>query len=272
MTDDSLSVKAQRLLALHEGPVLVLPNAWDAGSAAVIASAGAQAIATTSAGVSWALGSADGQHLTRDEMLDAVARVVRAVEIPVTADVEAGYDDVAGTIQGVIRAGAVGVNLEDTRSGGELLPAAEQAQQLALARQTAIDNGVPELVINARTDVFLFQIGAPETRLGNVLERAAAYAEAGADVLFVPGLLDLDVLADLVKASPLPISVMATPSGPTVAQFAAAGVRRVSVGSGLAQHAYTAALRAAQEMLNEGTFTGAANAVDYGTINALYRR
>ncbi|HCT79430.1 MAG TPA: 3-methyl-2-oxobutanoate hydroxymethyltransferase [Micromonosporaceae bacterium] len=265
-------MKAQQLLALHEGPVLVLPNAWDAGSAAVIASAGAQAIATTSAGVSWALGSPDGQQLTRDEMLDAVARIARAVEIPVTADVEAGYDDVAGTIAGVLRSGAVGVNLEDSRGRDGLLPAAEQAQQLALARQTAIDNGVPELVINARTDVYLFQVGAPETRLGNVLERATAYAEAGADVLFVPGLLDLAVLDDLVKTSPLPISVMATAGGPTVAQFAAVGVRRVSVGSGLAQHAYTAALQAAREMLTEGTFNSSADAVDYGTINGLFRR
>jgi 2-methylisocitrate lyase-like PEP mutase family enzyme len=265
-----LNALAQQFLALHEGPTLVLPNAWDAGSAAVIESAGAAAIATTSGGVSWALGRSDGEALAREEALEAVARAVRAVSVPVTADVEAGYGDVAATVAGVIAAGALGVNLEDSR-GGKVISAQEQAAQYALARQAARDAGVPEFVINARTDVYLMGHGAPEGRYDEVVARAEAYAEAGATVLFVPGLLDLATLEALSKASPLPLAVMAQPGGPSVGQFSDAGVRRVSIGTGLAQIAYTSALRAAQEMLTAGTYTAFEGAVDYGMINSLFR-
>jgi 2-methylisocitrate lyase-like PEP mutase family enzyme len=265
-----LNALAQQFLALHEGPTLVLPNAWDAGSAAVIESAGAAAIATTSGGVSWALGRSDGEALSRDDALQAVARVVRAVSVPVTADVEAGYGDVAATVAGVIAAGAVGVNLEDSR-GGKVISAQEQAAEYALARRSARDAGVPDFVINARTDIYLFGHGAPEGRYGEVVARAEAYSDAGATVLFVPGLLDLEVLGALSKASPLPIAVMAVPGGPSVEQLSDVGVRRVSIGTGLAQLAYTSALRAAQEMLTLGTYTTIETAVDYGKINALFR-
>jgi 2-methylisocitrate lyase-like PEP mutase family enzyme len=268
--NDSLNAKAQLLLDLHRGPILVLPTAWDAASAAVIASAGAKAIATTSGGVSWALGAADGQRLTREEMLGAVARVARAVDVPVTADVEAGYGDVAATVRGVIDAGAVGVNLEDTRPGTGIVSPAEQAAFLADARAAAIAGGVPRLVINARCDVYLFQIGEPSSRFGDVLERAAAYAEAGADVLFVPGLLDVAVLERLVKESPLPISVLGKPGGPSVAELAATGVCRVSYGTGLAELAYTSALKVAQQVLSAGSYE--AEVLEYGEINALFRR
>ncbi|GIH11536.1 hypothetical protein Rhe02_96030 [Rhizocola hellebori] len=268
MTD--LNALAQQFLALHEGPTLVLPNAWDAASAAVIESAGATAIATTSGGVAWALGRSDGEALERADALDAVARVVRAVSVPVTADVEAGYGDVAATVTGVIQAGAVGVNLEDSR-GGKVISVQEQAAQYALARAAADAAGVPDFVINARTDIYLFAHGAPESRYDEVVARAEAYAQAGATVLFVPGLLDLPTLEALSKASPLPVAVMARPGGPTIGQLSDVGVRRVSIGTGLAQLAYTSALRAAQEMLTEGTFTSMEDAVDYGVINSLFR-
>ena len=246
--------KAEVLRRLHiEGPMLVLPNAWDAGSAAVIASAGAKAIATTSGGMSWALGAADGQRLSGAEMLGAVARVARAVDVPVTADVEAGYGDVTATVRGVIDAGAVGVNLEDTRPETGIVTTAEQAAFLAEARAAAVAGGVPRLVINARCDVYLFQIGEPSTRFAQVLERAAAYGEAGADVLFVPGLLDLAVLERLVKESPLPISVLGKPGGPAVAELA-----------------YTSALKVAQQLLTTGSYD--AEVLEYGEINALFRR
>lgn len=270
MTDETLNTKAQRFLSLHEGPILVLPNAWDAASAAIVAHAGADAIATTSGGVSWAMGAADGQALTRDEMLSAVGRIARAVSIPVTADVEAGYGDVAATIEGVLSAGAVGVNLEDSRDG-KVIAAADQARDIAIARQTAIRLGVPQLVINARTDIYLFRVGEPADRLDEVLARCDVYAEAGADVVFVPGLLDLEILTRLTKASPVPISVMAQPGGPKVAQLAAAGVRRVSVGTGLAELAYATTLQAAQQFLQEGTSAQLAGGLDYGQINALFR-
>jgi 2-methylisocitrate lyase-like PEP mutase family enzyme len=265
-----LNALARRFLALHEGPTLVLPNAWDAGSAAVIESAGAAAIATTSGGVSWVLGRSDGEALGRDEALEAVARIVRAVSVPVTADVEAGYGDVAATVAGVIAAGAVGVNLEDSR-GGKVISAEEQAAQYSLARQAAVGAGVPDFVINARTDVYLLGHGEQGGRFGEVVARAEAYAEAGATVLFVPGLLDLAALAALSKDSPLPIAVMATPGGPTVPQLSGAGVRRVSIGTGLAQLAYASALRASRELLTAGTYASFEDAVDYGMINSLFR-
>ncbi|MFF3001623.1 isocitrate lyase/phosphoenolpyruvate mutase family protein [Kitasatospora sp. NPDC057940] len=265
----------ERALRLRElvvdGP-LVLPNAWDAGSAAVIASAGAPAIATTSGGVSWSLGHGDGHRLDRTQAVEAARRIVAAVDVPVTVDAEGGYGptpaDVAATVAALVGAGAVGVNLEDsTAVGGPLFPVAEQADRLRAARTAAAAAGLPELVVNARTDVLLFGLGG----LDDVLARAEAYAEAGADGLFVPGLLDLDALAGLCERSPLPVNAMAVAGGPTVAELAATGVRRVSVGTGLAQLAYTAARRAAAELLGAGTLAELDGALGYGELNGLYR-
>ncbi|RKE19948.1 isocitrate lyase/phosphoenolpyruvate mutase family protein [Streptomyces sp. TLI_171] len=267
---------AHRLRALSAAPaVLVLPNAWDAGSAAVIAAAGAQAVATTSGGVSWSAGRGDGHGLDRAAMAEAVRRIVVAVDVPVTADVEGGYgaapEDVAATVRAVVEAGAVGINLEDSTSpGGPLFPVAEQAARLAAARAAAVAAGLPELLINARTDVHLFGIGAEQDRPADVLRRAEAYAAAGADSLFVPGLVDLVALKELTDRSPLPVNAMAVPGGPTVTELAAAGVRRISLGTALAQAAYTAAHRAAVELLGPGTLGALDGTQDYGTLNALF--
>ncbi|MEV6180381.1 isocitrate lyase/phosphoenolpyruvate mutase family protein [Streptomyces sp. NPDC052015] len=273
--DQSTKDKAQRLRALAGDTVLVLPNAWDAGSAAVIAAAGAPAIATTSGGVAWSLGRGDGQQATRDEMLAAAARIVAAVDVPVTVDVEGGYGaapaEVAQTVAAVVAAGAVGINLEDSRAaGGPLFTPEEQAERIAAARAAATEAGLPELVINARTDVYLFGIGEESGRLDDVLARAAAYAEAGADGVFVPGLLDLGVLADLSARSPLPVNAMAGPGGPSVTDLAKAGVRRVSVGTGVAQAAYTAARRATLELLSTGTYDELDGSLDFFQMNGLF--
>ncbi|MFI5068351.1 MAG: isocitrate lyase/phosphoenolpyruvate mutase family protein [Streptosporangiales bacterium] len=275
MVEKSQQAKAVSLRALHGSGVLVLPNAWDAVSAAVIAQAGALAIATTSGGVAWAAGRPDGQHLTRDEMIEQVRRIVAVVDIPVTADVEGGYgpgpDDVGKTVEAVVAAGAVGVNIEDSRApGGPLFDTGAQAQRLRAARSAAERAGLPELLINVRTDVFLFGIGAPEGRLDDVLARAAAYAEAGADSLFVPGLTELDAVTSLVGGSPLPVNVMAGPGAPSVAEFESAGVRRVSVGTAVAQAAYSTAQRAAAELLTKGSYTALEGALDFGAINGLF--
>ena len=275
MGSTEVTVRARRLRQLHEHGTLVMPNAWDAASAAMIVSAGAQAVATTSGGVAWSLGRPDGEGLTRAEMAEAVRRIAAAVEVPVTADVEGGYgsepSDVAATIQAVLAAGAVGVNIEDSRSDdGSLFTPQQQADRLRAARTAAVDAGVPELVINARTDVFLRQVGEPGGRLDNVLERAAAYARAGADVLFVPGLVDLDVLKRLVDASPLPINVMAVPGGPTVTDLREIGVRRVTVGTAISQAAYTVAQRAARELLSDGTYTTFESTISYAALNARF--
>jgi 2-methylisocitrate lyase-like PEP mutase family enzyme len=264
---------AERLRALHTDRTLVLPNAWDAASAALIARAGAPAIATTSGGVAWSAGRPDGHGLTREEMAELVARIVRVVDVPVTADIEGGYgpseDDVAATVRAIVEAGAAGINLEDsTAPGGPLFDVPAQVGRVRAARDAATAAGLPELWINIRTDVYLFGIGEPEGRLDDVLTRAGAYAAAGADSLFVPGLIDLETLRVLVKESPLPVNVMVWPGAPTVAELEAVGVRRISVGTAIAQGAYAVAQRAAVELLEHGTYTALEGGLDFGTVNS----
>ncbi|MFF4198900.1 isocitrate lyase/phosphoenolpyruvate mutase family protein [Nonomuraea sp. NPDC001831] len=274
-TDATTTKKADLFRKLNAGSVLILPNAWDAASAAVIAAAGATAIATTSGGVSWSLGRGDGQHLTRDETLHAARRIVNTVDLPVTVDIEGGYgpapEDVAHTVRAVAGAGAVGVNLEDSQAvGGPLFDLADQTARLHAARQAAAAAGLPGLFVNARTDVFLFAVGPSAGRLDEVLKRTAAYAKAGADGIFVPGLLDLDALATLCAESPLPVNAMAVAGGPTIAELTEAGVRRISLGTALAQTAYTAARRAAEELLTTGTFETLTDSLDFTELNTLF--
>lgn len=210
-------------------------------------------------------------------MVERVRLIAAAVDVPVTADVEGGYghapEDVAATVEAIVGTGAVGVNIEDSRGRGvPLFTAEEQAARLRAAREAAARAGLPELVVNVRTDVYLFQVGEPEGRLDDVLARAAVYAEAGADCLFVPGLVDLDVVAAVVAASPLPVNVMAGPGAPTVAEFESVGVRRVSLGTAVAQAAYSLAHRATEEALTKGTYTELDGALDFGAVNGVFTR
>lgn len=267
--------KAAKLRALGKSGIYVLPNAWDAGSAVLTEKAGASVIATSSAGVSWSLGFSDGEHLSREQNIGAITRIVEAVQVPVTADIEGGYGpspiDVAETIHDVIRAGAVGVNLEDSNSAtGALFTIPEHAARLIAARAAAQIAGLPEFVINARTDVFLFEIGKPEGRLDDVLRRAAAYAEAGADFLFVPGLADLDTIARLVAASPLPVNIMVGSGSPTIEELETVGVRRVSLGASVAWAAYSLVIRAAREAFTAGTYDEISNVVPFSEINGAF--
>ena len=235
---------ALRLRELHGQPPLVLPNAWDAGSARAIEAAGAAAIATTSTGVAWAFGVDDAGELTQSAALTMIRAVCAAVSVPVTVDVEAGYGDVAGTVAAVIEAGAVGINLEDSTE--RVLDEPEvHAARIKAAR--AVDAG---LVINARTDTYLFG-----DRTGTI-ERAKLYADAGADVLFVPGVIDLPTIAGLVRESPLPLNVMAGPGAPSVGELAEVGVTRISVGPAITSAAYALAAAAAKELLTSGTYGG----------------
>lgn len=251
----------------RRGEPLLLPNAWDVASAVAVVRAGAPAVATTSAGVAWSLGVPDGADLGAARAADVVRRIVAAVEVPVSADIEAGYSTVDETVTAVVAAGAVGVNLED-RAGTGLFELAEQARRLASARAAADRLGV-RAWINARTDVYLLGVGAPQTRLATTMERARAYADAGADSIFVPGLTDLEAISALA-AGPLPVAVMAFPGAPTVAAFTAAGAVRISMGASIAQAAYALAARAATELLTKGTYDSCADAVPYGEFNALF--
>jgi 2-methylisocitrate lyase-like PEP mutase family enzyme len=177
------------------------------------------------------------------------------------------------TVAEVVAAGAAGVNIEDSHApGGPLYTVAEQAGRIAAARASAASAGLPELFINARTDVYLYSIGPAETRLDEVRVRCLAYAEAGADGLFVPGLTSLPVIAELAEASPLPLNIMAGPGAPPIAELAAAGARRVSTGTAITQAAYALAGRAATELLAKGTYTEIEDALAFGAMNSLLVR
>jgi 2-methylisocitrate lyase-like PEP mutase family enzyme len=248
------------------GAPLLLANAWDAGSAAVIAAAGAPAIATTSSGTAWTNGAPDGGGLGGAALAATVARIVATVAVPVSADIEDGYADLAATVRGVLDAGAVGINLEDRPGGGAaLFSVEEQVARIAATRATT-----RELWINARTDTYLAQIGDPAGRLALTLDRAAAYAAAGADSLFVPGVVDAETIAALV-AGPLPLNVMVHAGALPVAELAALGVARVSLGSAVAQAAYAVADRAARELFGPGTFTETENGFAWDALNELCR-
>ena len=264
MTD--LRDKAEALRRLHAGPrVLVLANAWDAASARLVEAAGFPAIATSSAGVAYALGYPDGERIARAEMLDMVRRIARVVKVPVTADVEAGYGTTAQaaaeTARGVAAAGAVGMNLEDT-GDGRLLPLELQVERIRAARAAAEAAGVP-LVINARTDAFGVADVAEGQRPGEAVRRANAYLRAGADCAFVPFVSNRDLIGRLAREIEGPLNVLGTPDTPPVAELERLGVRRVSVGAGIARAAYGRARRIALDIKEKGTF----EALREGTIS-----
>ena len=264
------SERADEFRRLHQDGVLVLPNVWDVASARLVEQAGARAVATTSGGVAWSLGAPDGDRLSRELAVDAVRRIAAAVAVPVTADIESGFgatpEDVAETVRMVLDAGAVGVNLED--AGSPLRDVAEQADRIAAARAAADAAGV-SLFVNARTDVYLRRVGGESGRPAETLRRAEAYAAAGADGIFVPGVLDPAVLRKLAEAIPRPLNVLAGPGAPAVGELAALGVRRVSVGTAIAEAAYGTARRAVVELLTAGTYEGLAGGIDYGELNAM---
>jgi 2-methylisocitrate lyase-like PEP mutase family enzyme len=271
--------RAERFLHLHDGPdILVVGSAWDAGSAVVFERAGFAAIATSSAGVAFSLGYPDGERIPRDEMLAAIARIVRATPLPVSADIEAGYGrtpaEVAATCRGVLEAGAIGVNIEDTTDdpAQPLVEASLQAEKLRAVRAMADAFGVP-LVINARTDGYWINLGDEATRFADTVRRANLYRAAGADCLFVPGAVDRDTIGRLVREISGPLNVLAVAGVPPVAELAALGVRRVSQGSGPARAALATARRVATELRQRGTYAAyTTDAVSYADANRLFER
>jgi 2-methylisocitrate lyase-like PEP mutase family enzyme len=258
--------KIETFRALHHGPrILLLPNAWDAASARIFEDAGFPAIATTSAGVAISLGYADGQRIPRDVMLEAVARIVAAVDVPVTADLEAGYDDAVETARAAVDAGAVGLNLEDT-IGGEQLPVARQAATIRAVRAET------DLVINARTDVFLFGIGDAATRFARAVERLNAYIEAGADCAFAPGVSDKQTIGDLAREVRGPLNVLARPDTPGLSDLERLGVARVTVGSGAMRATMWFVRRLAEALRDSGGFEVLRDAIPYVEANLLMLR
>jgi 2-methylisocitrate lyase-like PEP mutase family enzyme len=255
----TLADKAQALRDLHvPGDPLVVINVWDVISARTVAAIdGVRALATPSAGIAASLGYEDHEATPASEMLAAVGRIAAAVELPVTADLEAGFGDPGAIVARAITAGVVGCNLEDVSYAGDaatLLSTEGAADAVAAARAAGDEAGVP-FVINARTDVYILQEGEPSERVALCAERGNAYLAAGADCIFVP-FAPYDEIAALCEAIDGPVSVLARHDGPTLAQFAEYGVARISCGP-LAQRAAMAALRnAAQLAYGEGSFAG----------------
>jgi 2-methylisocitrate lyase-like PEP mutase family enzyme len=261
---------------LHTGKPLILPNAWDAASARVIEAAGGPAIATTSAGVSWSFGRADGQKLRREEMLQVIGNIVESVRVPVSADMESGYGDgsgkdVADTVQALISMGVAGINIEDSpgQNGQVLLAPEEQADRIRMARQAATSVG-GDLLINARTDLYLYAVGDVKTLFSAAVERARLYRRAGADCVFVPGVIDISTIVELVKAIEGPLNIMAMPGAPSAKQLGEIGVARVSVGPWIAQAALTVAQRAARELVREGTYKALEASLPFADLNAMF--
>jgi 2-methylisocitrate lyase-like PEP mutase family enzyme len=275
MPADAAQRAADTIRALHQHAPLLLPNAWDAASAVVIEAAGASAIATTSAGISWACGTADGERIARDRMLQTLSEIIASVSVPVTADIESGYgtspDAVGLTVHALIEVGVGGINIEDSSgTDGALRVASTQAARIATARAAA-DRADVALWINARTDTFLVDGGNSNDRLDETMARAALYANAGADSLFVPGVVELEVIRTLASG-PLPINVMAGPGAPDVGSLTRAGATRISVGSAIAQAAYGLAARAAAELLTAGSYESMNGALDYAQLNNMLDR
>jgi 2-methylisocitrate lyase-like PEP mutase family enzyme len=263
--------KAREFRALHNsGKILILPNAWDVVTARIFEMAGFAAIGTTSAGIAASQGYPDGENISRNEMLEVVARVVRAVAIPVTADVESGYGDPVGTAKAVAETGAVGMNLEDTLAdaGDKLVGLSEQRAIIQEIRALNLP-----LVINARTDIYLASIGDPATRFARTVERLNAYREAGADCLFAPGVSDPGIIAALARELQGPLNILATVGTPTASELQALGIARVSVGSGPARAALGLVRRIAIELREHGSYnTFLQGQVPYAEVNEMLSR
>lgn len=260
---------AARFRALHQGPdILSLINAWDPGSALLMQSLGASAVATSSAAVAWAQGYGDGDKLPIARLADIVAAIARRLRLPLTVDFEGGYSDdphvVGENIARLLDAGAVGINIEDGRATPELL-----CRKIEAVRGAAARAGVA-LFVNARSDVYLKGLVPPEQRVAELLARATRYAEAGADGLFAAGARLPEEIAAICAGTPLPVNILALPGVPAAAQLASLGVRRVSAGSGIAESAYARVAELTQGFLQTGDGTAlGAHALTYSELNAL---
>jgi 2-methylisocitrate lyase-like PEP mutase family enzyme len=266
--------KAELFHSLHRGPeILILPNAWDCASARIFEEAGLPAIATTSAGIAFSLGYSDGEHISPDLMLATIGQISDCVQLPVTADLESGYGDVAKTTTGLIAAGAVGLNLEDMEhETHSLTPIPAQAEKITMIRRIATGLGV-NIVINARTDIFLAQVGEPSTRFDRACERLQAYIAAGADCVFLPGLADENIIRRVVETLKFPLNILAGPNLPTIPRFHELGVARVSVGSGIMRATLGLSRRIAQELKTSGTYTALLDGtMPFAEANSLFEK
>jgi 2-methylisocitrate lyase-like PEP mutase family enzyme len=247
---------------------LLLPNAWDAVSARLIESLGAQAIATTSAGLAWSRGYPDGNALPEEQLIAAIRDIARVIRVPLTVDIEAGYSDdpaaVARLVARVLAVGVVGINIEDGERSPDLL-----CKKIAAIREQAHSGA--DVFINARTDVYLRGVAKGEAASAEVIRRASRYHAAGCDGLFIPGLATADAMAALSAAiAPMPLNVMVVPNLPLLDTLEKSGVRRLSAGSAIAQAAIGRTSHLVSSFL-AGTMSGMFDAsADYGAVNRLF--
>jgi 2-methylisocitrate lyase-like PEP mutase family enzyme len=252
--------------ALHEQGLLHLPNAWDAGSARLIESLGAKAIATTSAGVAWAAGYPDGNKMPPSLVLSVSQSISSVIDVPLSVDIEGGYSSdpaqVAELVVCLAERGVVGVNLEDGVEVAEVL-----ARKIGVAKDALARAGL-DLFINARTDVYLAGLAEPSRRVEEVLRRAALYASAGADGLFVPAITALPEIGDIAGRTKLPLNVLAWEGLPAPDQLEAAGVRRPSAGSGISSRVWAQAAMKIRRFLEGGELVG--DATSYADLQRLF--
>jgi 2-methylisocitrate lyase-like PEP mutase family enzyme len=275
MSTEAQRAKANAFRAMHDRScLLILPNAWDAMSARFIEDAGARAIATTSAGLAFSLGYPDGEYAPRDEIVNAIARIARVIDVPLSADIESGFGadarDVGETVRAIIEAGAVGINLEDS-TGDPAKPLYDLDTAVArvrAAREAGEAAGVP-LVINARTDVLITMKGDREELVQEAFRRENAFRAAGADCLFPLGLNGNDEIARAVKSIDGPINLIFRPGIPSTAEVAKLGVARLSMGTSITLAALTVTRRIAQEVLTQGTYSVLGEGVSYPEANKL---
>jgi len=274
------TARAQAFHQLHaNADPLVLPNAWDAASARVIERAGAKAIATSSAAMAWSLGQADGERLPLDDLLTAVRRIVEAVSVPVSVDIERGYgvdaEDTGELVGALMQLGVVGINIEDGTdpSTGRLAHPRILIERIGCIRAVAQHRGVA-LFVNARIDTYVTGELAGEARFKETLARALAYVEAGAHGIFVPGLADADEIVRLAAALPVPLNVyVGYPGAPNVPTLRALGVRRISTGCGTMQAVLAQLARMAEQALVSGRFDiMGEHMLSVGEANGLFAR
>jgi len=253
---------------------LLLPNVWDAASARVIESCGFKAIATSSAALAWSLGYPDGEQLPFTELVAAVARIARIVEVPVSADIESGYattsDELLANVDKIKKAGAVAINLEDyDRTTGFLFPLETARERIAKIKAQFGDS----LFVNARTDMYLQEIGRAEDRLDSAIERIAAFADAGADGVFVPGVDEATTIAALSASTGTPLNILAGATTPPVDALRGLGVARISLGIALARTMLGETRATGQALLRTGEFSFAANsrAMSFSEADGLFR-
>lgn len=251
---------AHRFQEFHKSRnLLLLPNAWDAGSAVIFEKEGFDAVGTTSAGIAYSLGYPDGEHITLPDLLDIESKIIRRISVPLTVDLETGYGNslsqILSTVQNVIEGGAVGINIEDGLNGEypTLFDCREQCQKIREIKRLKEITGIP-FVLNARTDIYWLAIGDPKQRLNEAIQRSNFYLEAGADCVFVPGLLTQKVIRDLVIEINGPINIITTPICPNVSALEDLGVSRLSIGSGAIRAVLGIAQKIARELKQNGSF------------------